>query len=137
MVCTHPFLLASSSAGSHGHLQSNTSHAWDDAYSDALFNCTLRTRVPTHINPVIVNPAHQVKTKVRMACDHDVKRGVHPLPLLCSGIVRIETVSPQTYSHLEHSHSTLLAHTSKRWLARNDQLHDLYSAMSSYSGSLF
>ena len=48
--------------------------------SEALFNHVLRTRVPIHIKPVIVNPMHQVRAKAQMAQDHDSKRGVHVHP---------------------------------------------------------
>ena len=43
--------------------------------SEALFSRVLRTRVPTHIDPVIVNPSHQVRAKAQMAANYDSHRG--------------------------------------------------------------
>lgn len=57
--------------------------------SEALFSRVLRTRVPTHIPPVIVNPRHQVRAKAQMVGYHDSKRGVRPLPTLTPGTVVI------------------------------------------------
>ena len=54
---------------------------------EALFGRILNTRVPSYSPPVIVNPAHQIRAKARMAEDHDAKRGVHPLPKLTTGTV--------------------------------------------------
>ena len=51
-----------------------------------LFGRILNTRVPSY-SSVIVNPAHQIRTKARVAEDHDAKRGVHPLPKLTTGTV--------------------------------------------------
>lgn len=53
--------------------------------SEALFNRVLRTRLPTHIDPVMVNPSHQVRAKAQMAENHDSHRGVGSLPTLKPG----------------------------------------------------
>lgn len=57
------------------------------APSEALFSRVLRTRVPTHIDSVIINPSHQVRAKARMAEDQDAHRGVGPLPSLKPGTI--------------------------------------------------
>ena len=43
--------------------------------------------MPSYSPSVIVNPAHQIRAKARMAEDHDAKRGGHPLPKLTTGTV--------------------------------------------------
>ena len=53
--------------------------------SAALFSRQLRTRIPARIDPMIVNPQHQLKAKAGMANDHDSQRGVHMLPNLRPG----------------------------------------------------
>ena len=52
-----------------------------------MFGRILNTRVPSYSPPVIVNPAHQIRAKARMAEDHDAKRKVHSLPKLTTGTV--------------------------------------------------
>ena len=55
------------------------------APSTALFSRQMRTRVPAHIAPCVVNPRHQLKAKAEMAQHHDSQRGVHRLPDLQPG----------------------------------------------------
>lgn len=61
----------------------------EDTFQYVLINRVCRTRVLTHISPVIVNPIHQIRAKAQMAQDHNSKRGVNPLPALKTGTVVI------------------------------------------------
>ena len=42
--------------------------------NEALLSRVLCTRVPTHIDPIIVNSSHQVQAKAQMAVDYDSHR---------------------------------------------------------------
>ena len=66
-------------------IRSSRHRMLDTSLSAALFNRTLRTRVPTFVSPQLVNPDHQLKAKAEMAEHHDSRRGVRQLPSLQPG----------------------------------------------------
>ena len=51
----------------------------------ALFDRSVRCRVPAHIPSRIVDADHQIRAKVAMATAHDARRGVRSLPTLLPG----------------------------------------------------
>ena len=53
--------------------------------NEAFFGRMVRTRLPHHSTPRIVNASHQIRTKADMAVSHDSRRGVRQLPLLRPG----------------------------------------------------
>lgn len=70
-------------------IRNSTNRMLGTTPGEALFGRILNTRVPSYRAPIIVNPAHQVRAKARMAADHDSKRGVHPLSQLKTGTIVI------------------------------------------------
>eukprot|EP00117_Sycon_ciliatum_P026714 scpid19450/ scgid21866/ Transposon Ty3-I Gag-Pol polyprotein; Gag3-Pol3; Transposon Ty3-2 TYA-TYB polyprotein; Capsid protein; p24; Spacer peptide p3; Nucleocapsid protein p11; Ty3 protease; p16; Spacer peptide J; Reverse transcriptase/ribonuclease H; p55; Integrase p52; Integrase p49 len=53
--------------------------------NEAFFGRMVRTRLPHHSTPRIVNASHQIRAKADMAVSHDSRRGVRQLPMLRPG----------------------------------------------------
>ena len=95
----------------------------DMSPNDALFSRPLRSRVPAFIPNRIVNPSHQLKAKATMANDHDVRRGVGPLPHLQPGtkvIIRDGYCDPtRPWTVVEQYGRQVGVHDGHRVLLRN------------------
>ena len=93
--------------------------------SEALFGRVLLTRVPSYHHPVMVNPAHQLRAKAKMADAHDARRGVHPLPTLKPGATVIlqdgRTDTTKRWRVVEQYGRQVGVSDGKRILLRNRQ----------------
>ena len=104
-------------------IRNSTNRMLGTTPSEALFQRVISTRIPSYNTPAIVNPAHQIRAKARMASDHDSKRGIHPLPESKTGTVVVLhdgfTVPTKQWRVVEQYRQQVGVTDGKRILLRN------------------